>query len=297
MADFPDRRHRERPLTADLVVELTVPLSDAELAADTLWASGATALEWRDGAANATLVASFPTPDAARLVAVEVGGRLVEVDPGWRDAWRAFARPVEVGARLLVAPGWRDVPVGGGRLVLAIDPGGSFGSGSHPSTRMVLAALDRTPPAGLRVLDVGCGSGILSVAAARLGAAEVVGVDIEPEAVEVTAANAARNGVGEKVTALATPVAELAGRFDVALVNVTAAVHAALGAAVLERLEPGGRLVLAGLLPGQWRHVAGAYPRTTVVERLALDGWEGVELAAPAGTQAGMRPRNPASRS
>lgn len=260
-----------------MVVEFTVADGAAELAADRVWAAGATALEWRDGDGTVTLIASFPTSDAARLVAAEQGATLRLVDPSWRDVWKRWAEPVEVGG-LIVAPAWRDVDVGGGRLVVRIDPGGSFGSGTHASTRMVLAALDRDPPAGLRVLDVGCGSGILAVTAALLGAAFVEAVDVDAEAVRVTAGNAEANGVGEKVRASLTPVANLEGPWDLALINVTAAVHAEIGPGVAALVRPGGRLLLAGLLPGQWRHVASAYPGTDVASQPTLDGWEGAIL-------------------
>ena len=267
----------------DLVVELTVPAAEAELAAEDMWRAGATAVQLREEGEATTVVASFPTSSAARLVAAEEaarGARLVEVDPGWRDTWKAYAEPVEVGEKLVVAPAWREVPVAGRRLVLRIDPGHCFGSGSHPSTRLILAALDRQPPAADdSVLDVGCGSGILAVAAARLGAGSVTAVDIDPEAVEVTRTNAAANGVGDIVVASVTPVEDLDGVFDLALVNVTAAVHATLGASVTRRMRNGGRILLAGLLPGQWRHVAEAYRSATVSLRTEMDGWEGLELA------------------
>lgn len=263
------------------MVELDVrPGAAAELAADRLWQAGASAVEVGD----TTVAASFPTPAAARLVAaelVDLGARVVEADPSWRDAWRIYAQPVEVGERLLVAPAWRKVPVGAGRLVLRIDPGPCFGSGSHASTRLVLAALDREPPGpGAAVLDVGCGSGVLAVAAARLGATRVVAVDIDPDAVEVTADNARTNGVADRVHAATTPVSEVPGRFDLALVNVTAAVHAALGPFVTARVRPAGRIVASGLLPGHWRHVAAAYGSASVASRSDLDGWESVELRA-----------------
>ncbi len=260
-----------------LVVDVTVTAGAAELAADRLWTAGATALEWVDGEGEVTLTASFPTPEAARTVASELGGALRAVDESWRDVWKQWARPVEVG-NLVVAPAWRDVAVGGGQQVVRIDPGRAFGSGTHASTRLILSELDRDPPAGLEVLDVGCGSGILSVSAALLGAAVVDAVDIDPEAVRMTAANAEANGVGGKVRVAPTPVEDLEGSWDLALVNVTAAVHAQLGPQVAALVRRGGRLLLAGLLPGQWRHVAGAYPGTSVVERPQLDGWEGVTL-------------------
>ena len=259
-------------------MELTVAAAEAELAADRLWAAGATAVAF-EGDEVVTLTASFPTPAAARLVAAEVGGRLVALDPSVADTWKATAEPVAVGD-LVVAPAWRDVEVGEGRVVLRIDSGRVFGSGSHPSTRMLLGALHHTPPLGLDVLDVGCGSGILSVAAARLGAAAVTAVDIDDEAVAVTVSNAEANGVGDRVAAAATPVNFLDLRFDLALVNVTAGVHAEVGPAVVARVRSGGRILLAGLLPGQWRHVAAAYDGAEVVEQLALEGWEGAVVRA-----------------
>ena len=266
----------------DLVVALRVDAPEAELAADRLWQAGATAVaEHEEVAGMVTLVASYPTAAAAALVAGEVGGRLVEVDPAAVDGWKATVEPVDVGD-LVVAPAWRDVAVGEGRLVLRIDSGRVFGSGTHASTRMLLAALAETPPLGLDVVDVGCGSGILSVAAARLGARSVTAVDIDDEAVAVTVANAAANGVDGVVSASTTPVGALDGSFDLALVNVTAAVHAVVGPHVAARTRPGGRILLAGLLAGQWRHVAAAYAPWQVREPLEGEGWEGMVLGTPA---------------
>jgi ribosomal protein L11 methyltransferase len=299
-------------LPLDVVVELDVAGgSDAvELASDRLWAGGATAVgetvgglagSGRAGGAGerggvvVTLVASFPTPAAARVVAAEVGGRAVEVtDVSWRDRWKDFAGPVEIGQGLVVAPAWREVEVrgaevgaGGSRLVVRIDPGPCFGSGTHPSTRLVLAELLAAPPVGAAVFDVGCGSGILSVTAAMLGATSVTAVDVDPDAVTATTANAAANGVSDRVVASTTTAAEVvaggATRFDLVLVNVTAGVHAVIGPDAAGAARPGATLVLAGLLPGQWRHVAGAYPGTSMVRRPDLDGWEGVVLVRDAG--------------
>ncbi|HET9692708.1 MAG TPA: 50S ribosomal protein L11 methyltransferase, partial [Acidimicrobiales bacterium] len=110
----------------------------------------------------------------------------------------------------------------------------------------------------------------------------VVAVDVDEEAVATTVANVAANGVASLVTASTTAVADLTTGADLALVNVTAGVHAAVGPHVARLVRRGGRLLLAGLLPGQWRHVADAYPGTVVVDRPALDGWEGVVLVAGA---------------
>lgn len=286
----------------DLIVEVPARADEVEWLADVLWQSGATAVETRDGSRRSVLAASFPTPAAAALVAEELrpaGARLIETDPSWRDAWRAYATPVEVGDRLLVAPAWRQVPLGGSRLVLRIDPGACFGSGTHPSTRLALAALDRRPPGPEEtVVDVGCGSGILSVAAARLGAARVTALDIEPDAVSATMANAAANGVADRITASTTDIADLAGRFDVALANVTAGVHAEIGPAIISRVRPGGRIVVSGLLPGQWRHVESAYlgvaspAGPAVTARSQLEGWESFELQVPLRNRKARQPPN-----
>lgn len=260
-----------------------------ELAASHLWAEGATALEVREDPEGATLLAGYPTADAAREVARRLEGPLDArvhpvTDTTWRDAWRQWVKPVPVGRNLVVVPSWRSVPVDAGRLRLEIDPGDCFGSGSHPSTRMLLGWMDSHPPSGADVTDVGTGSGILAVAAAKLGARAVTAVDIDAEAAAAAGTNAARNGVAQVVAASTTPAAHLPpASADLVLVNVTAGTHAAIGAGCARIVRPGGLLLVAGLLPGQWQHVAAVYRDLTEVGILALDGWEGAVLRRPEG--------------
>jgi ribosomal protein L11 methyltransferase len=256
----------------DLVVHWEVATERAELAAEELWDRGATAVELRPEGNGITLVASFPTSAAAATVAGEVGAHVVEVARDWADAWRPYAEAVTVGS-LVVVPA--------GRTVLQIDPGACFGSGTHPSTRLLLGLLAAEPPAGLRVADVGTGSGILAVAAGVLGAASVQAVDIDPSSASIVRGNASRNGVASAVRAWTGSADEVEGPVDLALVNVTAAVHVELAPAVRAVVAPGGRILLAGLLPGQWRHVAGAYAGCEVVRLPELDGWVGAELRVP----------------
>lgn len=256
-----------------------------DLAAASLWEQGATAVEIRDETEGSSLLAGFPTAAAARSVADRLRpyGATAEAvtDSTWQEAWKAWAQPVPVGEGLLVVPAWRDVVVGSGRLQLQIDSGPCFGSGTHPSTRMLLAWLDQHRPEGGAVLDVGTGSGILAVAAAALGARSVTAVDIDPTAVTVTAANAARNGVGSNITASTTSVADLPESCaDLVMVNVTAGTHAGIGSYCARRVKPGGTVLVAGLLPGQWQHVASRYAGLTLVEMLQLEGWEGAVLIA-----------------
>jgi ribosomal protein L11 methyltransferase len=182
---------------------------------------------------------------------------------------------VRAGRHVLLQPAW--LPVGDaaaeGDVIVLLDPGRSFGSGSHPSTRLVLAALEDVIGGGERVLDVGCGSGVLAVAAARLGAASVVAVDIDPEAIEVTAANAARNGVAEQVAASTESLEELDGTFDVVLANIGVRVLTDLAGALVEAVGAGGTLVLAGLLEDQADGVVAACVGTTELSKPVEDGW------------------------
>lgn len=273
---MPDQTHH-----GDQVVQLTVPAHEAEMATDRLWTAGATAVSVADHDGKVTLVASYPTDAAAAQVAGEIAGaELLVVDPSWRDEWKRYAEPVAIGHRLIVAPGWRDVDLAAGRLIIRIDPGTAFGSGSHASTRMMLTELDQRPPAGLDVLDLGCGSGILAVAAAVLGARRVIAVDIDPDSLRCTRANAHANGVADKIAVCMGLDDVEPASLDVALVNVTASVHAEVGPAATAAVRPGGIILVAGLLPGQWRHVAGAYAGTAVADVVELDGWEGLRLVA-----------------
>lgn len=246
-------------------------------------------MEVREDPSGVTLVAGYPTESAARLVAGRLSAHLevdleTVTDSSWRDAWKAWVAPVEVGRRLLVVPAWQP---GSGETDTAktridIDPGGCFGSGTHATTRMVLSWLDTHPPFGLDVTDVGTGSGILAVTAARLGAARVTAIDIEPEAMTVTAANAARNGVADRVRVSPTAVSDLpAASADLVMVNVTAGTHADIASDCARLVRPGGHLLVSGLLPGQGQHIEEPYGRLTLVELLALDGWQGAVLRHP----------------
>jgi ribosomal protein L11 methyltransferase len=175
-----------------------------------------------------------------------------EVREGWEDAWRDFHHGVRVG-RLWVGPPWEEPPAG--TIPVVIDPGRAFGTGAHPTTRLCLELLQEVEPTSL--LDVGCGSGVLSIAAAKLGFAPVTAVDLDDTALEVTAENAAANGV----------VLDLAEALAPA---VTAVMNIALD--VVERMLPElpvGRAITSGYLDRDEPQVAG-WQR---VERRVRDGW------------------------
>jgi ribosomal protein L11 methyltransferase len=128
---------------------------------------------------------------------------------------------------------------------------------------------------------VGTGSGILAVAAARLGAGRVVAVDIDADAVEVARTNAAANGVADRVEVSSASAGAVRGPFDLVIANLTAAVLASLAGVLVEAVSPGGLLLMSGMLPGQWEHVADRFAGLDVVETPVLDGWVGVVLGQP----------------
>jgi ribosomal protein L11 methyltransferase len=187
-------------------------------------------------------------------------------DQDWVRASQAQFVPLEVGERLWVGPSWHEPPAG--RIAVRIDPGLAFGTGSHPSTKLVLGFLDKTMPGAERVLDYGCGSGILAIAAAKLGAAHVDAVDLDPQAVETTRANAAANGVTLNAT---LPDAPLAADYDIVLSNILSQPLIALAPLLAPR---GARIALSGILEAQAEEVARAY-QPWLEMRIAGrdDGW------------------------
>lgn len=257
------------------MVRLEVPLAEAELAADALWQAGAGAVgeEAAPGRRVRLTAEVADVPTVAARWPVEV----LTVDDGLLDAWRAHAQPVRAGSHVVLAPAWLPRPAAGpGDLVVPLDPGRAFGSGSHPATRLAVAALEPRVRPGARVLDVGCGSGVLAVVAARLGAGAVVAVDVDPEAIRATEQNAAANDVGALISATAGAVEEVEGSFELVLANIGLRVLGELAPSLAARTAVGGACVLSGLLDDQAD--AGAAPYLVdgafeEVERLHEAGW------------------------
>ena len=264
------------------VVTVAVPAVDADVAADAMWRAGAIAIEERDTPTGLLLVAgAAPGADIGRLLAA-IDGRwpaeVVAVDiEAALDAWRAFARAVRVGDRLVVRPPWVPARPDGEAVEVLIDPGRSFGSGAHPSTRLALVALERLLCGGERVLDAGCGSGVLGIAALALGAAEVVGVDHDPTAIAASRANAARNRVGDRFTPSDGPLVEVAaadGPFDLVVANLLLPDILALAPALGAALAAEGSLVVSGVLVDQRAAVVAAAGSCLVpVGEEAAEGW------------------------
>ena len=169
----------------------------------------------------------------------------------WAEAWKAYFPVQRVGRRLVIRPTWRQHSAAPNDVVLALDPGMAFGTGLHPTTRLCLAALE--PMAndgrltGARVLDVGCGSGILAIAALRLGAVSALGVDTDPIAVEATLANARRNRLGRRIAARVGGLPSREPAFDVVLANLIAGVLIELAPALRDELRVDGSVVASGI--------------------------------------------------
>ena len=272
---------------------VTVDAADADHVADLLWLHGATAVGERPLGGLVELEAGFGT-SAEAVAAVEALGlpaaEVVDVGPALEaalDAWMAHARPVRLG-RLHVRPSWLaddDDPPAVGERVVVLDPSRAFGSGSHPSTLACLAAVERHAGAATSVLDVGCGTGVLAVAAAVLGAAPVVAVDIDPVAVAAAVSNAAANGV--EVTASVGSTGDVEGRFDLVLANIGAGAVLATAADLAARTRPGGRVVVAGLFEDRAEEVASGLDAAGLVEedRSVVDGWACLIHHSPRGIQ------------
>jgi ribosomal protein L11 methyltransferase len=270
------------------------PGIDADLVADQFWSTGAAGVEERAASEGVVLLAGFPEEASASLAAAALvrAGReavaLQVVDDGL-DAWRAHARPERAGS-FVVVPAWLDPPADAPeRSIVRIEPHRAFGSGSHPTTRLVVADLERMVAPGARVLDVGCGTGVLSVVAVRLGAEHALGIDVDPAAVAATADNAERNGVADRVRASSAPIAAVADAvaggappFDLVAANLLAPIVAELAPALRAVLAPAGALVVSGILTERWEATAAALAPLEVADRHDADGWCSLVLR-PAG--------------
>lgn len=178
----------------------------------------------------------------------------------WANNWKQYFKPLPVGKRLLICPTWEKAPPAGGRALLHIDPGMAFGTGGHDTTRLVLEALEYTLHGGETLLDVGCGSGILSIAALLLGARSALGVDIDPLAVKTAAENGRLNGLEPPRYTIAQGnlVDQVHGEFDVVTANIVADAIIALSPAVLPFLKPDGVYIVSGIIDTREQDVLGA---------------------------------------
>ena len=203
-------------------------------------------------------------------------------DEDWENNWKQYYKPMEIGQRLLVIPQWEQVDPGQ-RVPLILDPGLTFGTGSLSTPRLCLTALEKTVAQGDRVLDLGCGSGILSIAALRLGASQALAVDIDDKCLDVAYENAALNGIGkDRYTVRVGDVLsdgslrrELEGGYDIVVANIVADVIIALAPLVPAMLRPGGTFLCSGIIDDRAEEVRSALEAAgwTVLETQSADGW------------------------
>jgi ribosomal protein L11 methyltransferase len=270
---------------------VTCPTADVEVVSDVLWQLGVRAIEERPVADRSTddvelWTAVGDEPEsverAARMLAGRWPHRVVEIDDRADETWREFAEPIRIGDDLVIAPAWSDVDALA-PMVVRIEPGGAFGLGDHPTTILSLRALRRLVTDDVDVLDVGCGTGVLAVTAARLQRRPVRAIDIAAAAVEATLDNARRNGVADAVEVDTSALAEIEGDYDVVVANILAPVLVALADDLRRVTRPDGRLVISGVLASAHRHVLDALAPMQVAHTDVLDGWACVELRHPTG--------------
>ena len=201
----------------------------------------------------------------------------------WEEAWKEHFHPLRVGERLVVAPSWREYAAGPSDVVVRLDPGMAFGTGHHPTTRMCLELIESALEPGMDVLDVGCGSGILSIAAARLGARSVVGLDLDQTAVRAAKRNILENGVSYAVRIMEGTLPHREVRedgYDVTVANISARVVSEMAAELVLATRRGGTIIASGLLDGNSRTAGDALGAAGArLERRVADG-DWVTLAA-----------------
>lgn len=259
-------------------VAIDAALDEADELAALLFELGAGGVEERDeqtlvrgaGQGRVTLVGSFEKhEDAHQAIAAlrehneALNARLEEViGDAWRDAWKEHFAPFLLTPRIRVVPPWvSDFPIAEGELKLELEPGRAFGTGLHPTTSLVAEMLDEHA-AGLvsqDILDVGTGSGILAFCALLFGASKAWAIDIDEDVIEIVRENAERNSLSDRIHAEALPVDSLQRSFAWVLANIEARVLLPLAPALLEKVQPGGRLILSGLLEGEAQGIIALY--------------------------------------
>jgi ribosomal protein L11 methyltransferase len=205
-------------------------------------------------------------------------------DQNWMESWKKQYKPIPIGERLVIQPAWMDVP-SGGRIPICINPGMAFGTGTHPTTQICLELLEKYTPVGGDVIDIGCGSGILSIAALKLGAVRVMAVDIDETAIEACCENAKLNKIGEELIVIAGTLNEIQAK-RVPVIKAPMVLANILASTLIEMLQDGltdlitldGVLILSGILEEQVVGVVSSAQAcgVSLVEQRQKDDWVGL---------------------
>jgi len=248
-----------------------------------LWSLGVVAIEERAVGDSVELWTSIGDDHDAVSAAASTTlqpwpWRVVEIDGSMADTWRDHATPVWIEPDLVVCPAWVPFAAGPGVTVLRIEPGPTFGLGDHPTTVLSLRAVRGHVSRDCTVLDVGCGSGVLSVGACMLGASSAVAIDIAPASIDVTNANAHANGVSDRVVVSTTPLAHVDGAFDIVVANILAPTLIDLAEDLRRVVKASGVLIVSGVLADRHHHVEAALQPMLLTGRYILDGWAALTL-------------------
>ncbi len=250
-------------------VSVVVPSARVEIASAQLFELGCCGVVEEDISDGVRLTAYFgaeQNEEEIRQALVPYECRFEQVpDTDWTLAWRSFFRPVYPSPRMAICPPWDRVPDPPGGFTIAIDPQMAFGTGHHETTRLALLGLEKKITSGDQVLDVGTGSGILSIAAVKLRASEVVAVDIEADAIENARGNCVLNGVDTKVVLGQYSVDRVSGIFDVVVANIISSILFPLIPELAKRLHPEGYAILGGILDREREALCAALDRTDLV--------------------------------
>ncbi len=245
-----------------------------------------------DGPELIKLRTYLPSDARQRFSHIEVGVNLASLiqplgeltvtpldeDADWQNAWKAHFTLLKIGKRLVIKPSWIEYEAKDGELLIELDPGLAFGTGYHPTTYTCLEAMEQLVQPGMNVLDLGCGSGILTIAAIKLGAGQVTALDIDPQAVQASRQNFRRTRIREQVSldqgSLPHKLAP-AGAFDLALANISARGIRERAPDILPALRPGGVLVASGIIEEQHAETEEALLQTgfTDIEVWPKEDW------------------------
>jgi len=246
------------------------PIFEPDLGTTPLWSHTHLLALFEDGTDEAALVAHLQLLTGGELPQHQI--ERVE-DQDWERSWMDNFQPMRFGRRLWIVPSWHDAPEPNA-VNLLLDPGLAFGTGTHPTTALCLEWLDGQDLAGDTVLDFGCGSGILAIAALLLGAEQALGTDIDPQALEASRDNASRNGIDPAKFPVYLPADLPQQPADVVVANILAGPLVSLAGQLTSLVKPGGRLALSGILAEQAEEVRAAYADAFDLDPTAeRDGW------------------------